>query len=204
MYVRQSHRPKSFDDVVEVIRRNAFGTLVSMSPAGLVASHLPFVYEPSHGRYGTLYAHMARANEHAAALESPAPALVVFIGVHAYISPSWYEDRATAPTWDYVAAHCYGHARIHDLVGAEENLRRLIAVVEAEQQSPWTMEELERSDVERMLRNIVSFEIPLDRVDGKFKLNQGEKPKRTRTAIERLDQSGASELAGWIRRYNQP
>jgi transcriptional regulator len=202
MYVRSSHQPRSFDDVVEVIRRNPFGVLVSTSASGLVASHLPFVYASAPGRHGTLYAHMARANEHAALLEVTAETMVIFTGPHAYISPSWYDDRATAPTWNYVAVHCYGRARIHDLAAAQENVERLISAVEAEQPSPWTLEELERTDVERMLRNIVSFEIPLDRVEGKLKLSQGEKTERTRAAIHRLEQSGPRELASWMRRYN--
>lgn len=202
MYVRPSHQPRSFDDIVEVIRRNPFGILVSASVSGLVASHLPFVYAPAPGRHGTLYSHMARANGHAALLEAAAEAMVIFTGAHAYISPSWYDDRATAPTWDYVAVHCYGRARIHGLAAAQENVERLISAVEAEQPSPWTLEELERTDVEGMLRNIVSFEIPLDRVEGKFKLNQGEKTERTRAAIHRLEQSGPNELASWMRRYN--
>src|SRR3954452_19566706 len=96
MYVRSSHQPRSFDDVVEVIRRNSFGILVSASASAVVASHLPFVYAPAPGRHGTLYAHMARANEHAALLEGTAEAMVIFTGPHAYISPSWYDDRATA------------------------------------------------------------------------------------------------------------
>jgi transcriptional regulator len=202
MYVRPPHQPRSFDDVVEVIGRNPFGILVSASPSGLVASHLPFVYAPTPGRLGTLYAHMARANEHAALLDATAEAMVIFTGPHAYISPSWYDDRTTAPTWDYLAVHCYGRARVHDLAAAQENIERLISVVEAEQPSPWTLAELERTDVERMLRNIVSFEIPPERVEGKFKLNQGERTERTRAAIHRLEQSGASELASWMRRYN--
>jgi transcriptional regulator len=202
MYVRSSHQPRSFDDVVEVIRRNSFGILVSASASGVAASHLPFVYAPAPGRHGTLYAHMARANEHAALLEGTAEAMVIFTGPHAYISPSWYDDRATAPTWDYVAVHCYGRARIHDRAATRENIERLISEVEAELPSPWTLEELERADVERMLQNIVSFEIPLDRVEGKFKLNQGEKTERTRAAIHRLEQSGPGGLASWMRRYN--
>jgi len=145
-------------------------------------------------RDGTLYAHMARANEHDALLAATAEAMVIFSGPHAYISPSWYDDRATAPTWDYVAVHCYGRARIHDPAATRENIQWLISEVEAEQPSPWTLEELERADTERMLRNIVSFEIPLDRVEGKFKLNQGEKAERTRAAIHRLEQSGPGGL----------
>lgn len=187
MYIRPSHRPRSDEDVIEVMRNYPFATLVT----GMIASHLPFVFED-----GTLYAHMARANPHANALDGES--LVIFQGPHGYISPSWYADRATAPTWDYVAVHCYGTARIHDAVEAERNIERLIANVESGPNA-WKLTELERDDVDRMIANIVSFEIRPTRIEGKFKLNQGEKPERTRAALPHLDPA----LANYIRRYNE-
>ena len=198
MYIRPSHRPRSEEDILDVIRGNMFATLVSASPEhGLIASHLPFVYERERGEHGTLFAHMARANPHAAQLGRGE--LVIFTGPHGYISPSWYADRETAPTWDYVAVHCYGNAIVHSLGDAERNIERLLAVVEA---GHWSMNELPRDDVDRMLANIVSFEIPLTRVEGKFKLNQGETRERNETAIAELERQGNDALAALIRRYN--
>jgi transcriptional regulator len=201
MYVRTSHQPRSVDDVVEVMRANSFATMVSTSSERLVASHLPFVYHPEVGVHGTLFAHMARANEHAAVL-TDGEALVIFSGPHGYISPSWYADRATAPTWDYVAVHCYGKPRVHSAEEAELNIRRLISVVEAARPQPWAIEELRREEIERMIRNIVSFEIPVDRIEAKFKLNQGEKRERTAQAVAQLELAGEPALAAYIRRYN--
>jgi transcriptional regulator len=192
MYIRPSHRPRSDDDVLEVIRANMFATLVTSSADGIVASHLPFVFED-----GTLYAHMARANPQSAMLTGEV--LVIFQGPHAYISPSWYEDRDTAPTWDYVAVHCYGPIRIHDAAEARRNIERLIARVE----TSWSLQELrDEDDVRQMLANIVSFEIPVARFEGKFKLNQGDQPERIRAAIAQLERDGHSELAAYMRRYN--
>ncbi|HET7433649.1 MAG TPA: FMN-binding negative transcriptional regulator [Thermoanaerobaculia bacterium] len=202
MYIRASHRPQNEADVAEVIRRNMFGLLVTSSSGGLIASHLPFVFEERKGERGTLFAHMARANAHAAVLAEGGESLVIFQGPHGYISPSWYADRATAPTWDYVAVHCYGTPVIHAGDEAEENIRRLLTAVESGADEPWSMNELPRAEVEAMLKNIVSFEIPLTRVEAKFKLNRGERADRTRTAAERLETSGNGELAAYIRRYN--
>lgn len=53
-----------------------------------------------------------------------------------------------------------------------------------------------------MLTNIVSFEIPVTRMEGKFKLNHGDKPERIRTAIEQLERQGETLLAKYMRRYN--
>ena len=202
MYVRPSQQPRTQQDVIDFINTNMFATLVTSSTAGMIATHLPFVLDPAQGEHGTLYAHMARANQHASVLQEGGESLVIFSGPHAYISPSWYVDRATAPTWDYVAVHCYGRAVIHSGADVEKNIVRLINVVEADNAKPWSIDDLSPSDVERMLQNIVSFEIPVARIDAKFKLNQGEKPERTRAAVERLTQNGNGELAAYITRYN--
>lgn len=188
--------------MLQVIRQNMFATLVTPSPAGLIATHLPFVFDETHGEHGTLYAHMARANEQSAVIDG-AEALVIFTGPHAYISPSWYADRATAPTWDYVAVHCYGIPRIHSEDETIRNIERLIAVVEADRPQPWSMKELSDEEVRDLLRNVVSFEIPVSRIDAKFKLNRGEQRERTAAAVAELERQGDGELAEWIRRYNE-
>src|SRR5690349_25120815 len=78
MYIRANQQARSDADVIEVIERNMFATLVT----GTIASHLPFLLED-----GVLYAHMARANPHAAVVGT-SESLVIFTGPHAYISPS--------------------------------------------------------------------------------------------------------------------
>jgi transcriptional regulator len=203
VYIRKSHRPRKAEDVVEFLRRHAFATLVTASSSGIVASHLPFLFEPSPaGDGGVLYAHMARANEHGELLSAGGESLVIFTGPHAYVSPSWYADRATAPTWDYVAIHCYGRTRIHHPEEAERNVRRLVDAMEAGGPNRWSMNDLPDPEIQAMLRNIISFEISVSRIEAKFKLNQGEKPDRTAAAIQVLEGSGQSELADYMKRYN--
>ena len=202
MYIRNSHRPQSATDVFEIISRHMFATIVMPSPDALVASHLPFVYDAGRGENGTLYAHMAAANPHSSLIGGDQEALVMFAGPHAYISPSWYADRATAPTWDYIAVHCYGVTQRHSKAEAYENIRRLIDVVEEGNAAKWSMSELTEEEVARLLSNVVSFEIRVARLEAKFKLNQGEKPERTRAAIAELERQGSSVLAEYMRRYN--
>lgn len=127
---------------------------------------------------------------------------MIFQGPHAYISPSWYTDRATAPTWDYVAVHCYGASRLHVGEETEANVRRLVDAMEARRPNSWSMAELPRQEVDAMLRNVISFEISVTRIEAKFKLNQGEKPDRTRSAIQALEAQGHFELADYMKQYN--
>jgi transcriptional regulator len=191
MYTRASHQPRDPADVVEVIREHMFATLVT----GMVASHLPFVLEGE-----TLYAHMARANPQSRMLDGEA--LVIFQGPHGYISPSWYEDRATAPTWDYVAVHCYGRVRVHDVDETRRNIERLIARVEAGRPNPWSLDDLTEDDIAELLRNVVSFEIAVERMEGKFKLNQGDTEEHLRAAAAALERDGSGALAAYLRRFN--
>lgn len=143
---------------------------------------------------------MARANPQSAMLEGEA--LVIFQGPHAYVSPSWYQDRATAPTWNYVAVHCYGRVRVHDREETRRNIERLIARVEAGRPAPWSMRDLSEESIEELLRNVVSFEIPIGRTEGKFKLSQGDTPEHHRAAIAALEREGSPALAEYMRRFN--
>jgi transcriptional regulator len=202
MYRRDSHRPKHVADVLEIVERHMFATMVTSSAEGLIASHLPFTVDARRGHHGTLFAHMARANPQSSAISNADEALVIFTGPHAYISPSWYVDRATAPTWDYVAVHCYGQIRQHTEEEALANIQRLLEVVEAARFNKWTMSELDAGETAALLRNIVSFEITVERLEGKFKLNQGEKLDRTKAAVVELERQGLTELAQYMRRYN--
>jgi transcriptional regulator len=204
MYIRASHQPRSTADVIRIIKEHMFATIITSSPAGMIASHLPFMIDETRGAQGTLLAHMARANPQSSAIGGEKEALVIFEGPHAYISPSWYEDRATAPTWDYIAVHCYGKTRRHSDEEALQNIERLIAIVEAQSANPWRIEELTAQEVHSLLQNVVSFEIPISRMEGKFKLNRGEQPQRTRAAIAQLEQRGEHALAEYMRLYNEP
>lgn len=202
MYLRNSQLPRHAADVAEIMKQHMFATMVTTSPDGLVATHLPFVFDAERGEHGTLLAHMARANPQSAIIGGDGEVLVIFTGPHAYISPSWYADRATAPTWDYIAVHCYGRTRRHSDEEARQNIGRLLNVVEAPHDDPWSMSELSEEDIVALLRNVVSFELPIERVEAKFKLNQGETRDRTLAAIAELERQGSQELADYMRRYN--
>jgi transcriptional regulator len=74
--------------------------------------------------------------------------------------------------------------------------------MEANSPQPWSIDDLTQEDVHSLLQNVVSFEIPITRIEGKFKLSQGEKPERTRAAIAKLELQGDGALAAYMRRYN--
>jgi transcriptional regulator len=99
--------------------------------------------------------------------------LVVFSGAHAYVSPSWYAQHPSVPTWNYVAVHAYGVPRvIEDPGDVRALLDRLVRTFEDGRPTPWRMDALSDSYVDGMTRGIVAFEIPIARLEGKAKLSQ--------------------------------
>lgn len=177
-----------------VIRENSFGVLVTKTDGAPLATHLPFLLEG-----GKLVAHMARANPQWEAFDSDAEVLCIFHGPHGYISPNWYVTKKAVPTWNYVAVHVYGTPRIvDDPAVALAMQERLVAAHEAGSPSPWAMEGQPDGYIDGQLRAIVNFEIPIARIEGKFKLNQNRKPEDRAGVIAALRASpraGDRELA---------
>src|SRR5438093_1563819 len=158
-----------------LIRAESFATLVTVDEVGApFATHLPFLLDARRGPLGTLLGHVARANPHwrhlAAAHASGRPVLVVVQGPHAYVSPAWYHVHPSVPTWNYVAVHAYGlPALIEDPARVKALLTTLVQTHEAGRPAPWTFESLPEAYVDGMIRGIVAFEIPIDRLEGKAK-----------------------------------
>ncbi|HET8726247.1 MAG TPA: FMN-binding negative transcriptional regulator, partial [Alphaproteobacteria bacterium] len=124
--------------IAAFIRANDFGLLVSRSPAGLAASHLPFLFDEPGGR---LFAHVARANDQWRDIGAAGPVLVVFSGPHGYVSPRWYETQPAVPTWNYEAVHVTGRARaVHEPAALREIVDGLSRVYEAGVPRPWSID----------------------------------------------------------------
>jgi len=170
--------PKAFhvDDTAalhKLMREYSFATLVTQQDGIPLASHLPFLLDAERGTYGTLLGHMARGNSQWRTFKEDQESLVIFQGPHAYISPSWYEAELAVPTWNYAVVHAYGVPRlIEDKTVLYSLLQALVKTYEAGFEKPWAFESLPDEYVQKMMQGIVGFEIPIRRLEGKFKLNQ--------------------------------
>src|SRR5450756_2372422 len=145
--------------VSELLRNHGAADLVTVTPSGLVATLLPFIYVPSAASHGALHGHLARNNPQWR-LSSAGDALAIVRGPDAYITPGWYASKAehgrVVPTWNYVTAHVYGSLAVHDDPAWTEDLvRRLTAKHEAYRDQPWSVDDAPRSFIEGQLRAIV-------------------------------------------------
>jgi transcriptional regulator len=175
MYTPEAFREDDITRLHALMQDYNFAALVTQQPDGLpVATHLPFIVDTKRGSsgYGTLLCHMARANPQWRSFDGEREALVIFQGPHAYVSPSWYEEPLSVPTWNYAVVHAYGRPRIiEDATELYNNLRMLVQQSEAQFEKPWPFD-LPANFVQGMMRGTVGFEIEITRLEGKFKLNQ--------------------------------
>ena len=175
------YRPAAFrqDDLTALhaqIESTGLALLTSNGPAGLQATHLPLLLAAEDGEFGTLYGHFARANPHWQALDGQ-EALAVFSGPDAYVHPGWYPGKAeharVVPTWNYIAVHAWGPVETFDEPARLlELLARLTARHEAGRPKPWSLNDAPTEYIERQLRAIVGFALPIRRLEGQWKLSQ--------------------------------
>ena len=116
--------------------------------------------------------HFAKANQHWRAFEAaPAPCLVIFSGLHAFVSPSSYTLNHGIPTWNYVAVHASGVACISD--NASDKLSMLHELHTAHEPANETAFNAQPAAFQQaQLNGIVWFEVDVTRLEGKAKLSQ--------------------------------
>jgi transcriptional regulator len=145
--------------------------------------------EPMLGEKGTIRAHMARANPLWKTWAEQSEVLVIFTGPHAYISPSWYEQQVTVPTWNYSAVHAYGRPKVMvDSADLRKLVEQQVAVYEDAESSVWDRS-LMNGVIDTELRAIVGFEIPIERLEAKFKFNQNRSPQDQAGVVSGLERS---------------
>ena len=185
------YSPSHFDEnrpelLRGLIAQYPLGTVITHGAAGLGADHIPFeLSEPAgDAPSGVLRAHVARANP---LWRQGGDAMVVFQGPSAYVSPALYEDKPltgkVVPTWNYMAVHAHGPLRaIEDPAWILALLERLTATHEAARAAPWALHDAPREFIDKLLQAIVGIEIPVQRMQGKWKLSQN-RSQRDQDAI---------------------
>ncbi len=177
MYVPKHFEETRIEVLRQFIREQPLGTLVTLTPHGLDANHLPFEIDPQPSPLGTLRGHIARANPLWRDSSPGTEALVVFQNSGTYISPSWYpskqETGKVVPTWNYAVVHAHGTLR---LVDDPEWLRTFVTQLtnryEAGRSKPWRVTDAPAEFIDKQLGAIIGVEIQLARLIGKWKVSQ--------------------------------
>jgi predicted FMN-binding regulatory protein PaiB len=193
--------PRAPSDAADLIGTHALAWIVSRNSGGLEASTLPLlVHRDAAGAPVSLEGHFARSNPQLARLRQDNRALVLFLGPHGYISPTWVRDRTWAPTWNF--AHTQFEVTLdffEEPAHIEAHLRKLVAHMECERHGQWTPDHMGPRFV-GLSRGVVGFHAAITRADARFKLGQDERPEIFEDICNALE---GSELARLMQQQNK-
>jgi transcriptional regulator len=198
MYIPKHFQANDHAEIVSFMQRYSFATLVTSQNNYPEATHLPFLIEQQ-GDSLILSSHFARANPQAADIET-GTALVIFTEPHAYISPTNYERELNVPTWNYIAVHAYGKAKV---VQDEEMqlavLKKMVCFYDQAYIQQW--ENLPMDYKLKMIKGIVAFDITITDLQAKKKLSQNRTDQEKEHIISSLKNSpdaNEQEIAAYM------
>jgi transcriptional regulator len=186
------------------IHRYAFATLVTSSAGAPIVSHIPIMLRRNEGK-GSLIGHVARANDHWRELDGSHDSVAIFHGPHAYVSPAWYVTSSAVPTWNYAVVHVCGKPNVSmDPDFTTTALADLVAEYESSRDKPWRVADLAPDVFRKLAGAIVAFEMPIEKIEGKFKLGQNRSREDRLGMLAGLESEGTSDtalLAKFIREH---
>lgn len=177
MYQPPHFREDRRDVQHALIKAHSLGLLITAGPKGLQANFVPFLIDAQTSDNGTLRAHVARANPQLRELSLVEECLVVFQGPQAYVSPSLYpskrETGKVVPTWNYITVQAWGRPRVmDDAAWIASQIDDLTRHKEADRAAPWAVADAPGAFLASQIKGIVGLEIPVSRIEGKWKVSQ--------------------------------
>jgi transcriptional regulator len=189
MYVPKIFVATKAEDVESYIVNHPFATLVSYSmDAGIHGTHIPLEISSRDGNK-FLIGHLAKANGQKLNFDGQQEMMAIFMESHAYISSSWYE-KINVPTWNYIAVHVYGRARVIEGVELYDSINKMVDRYEKGRESRFHLENFEEQELQAHLNGLVGFEMTMDRVEASYKLSQNRNDKDHQEIIDQLEKTG--------------
>ena len=181
-----------FETLIDQI---GFGMGFLTTPDGPRVAHTPLLSTGD----GAVQFHLARGNALTRHLDG-ATALITLNGPDAYVSPRWYDNRDTVPTWDYVALELEGRVRRMADEGLEAFLHAAIAKHEARiEGEAWRAEESSEATWGQQFRGIAGFEMEVQAWRPTLKLSQKKSPEERARIADGQEAAGRPALAALMR-----
>jgi len=198
MYIPRSNEEKRVPVIHELMRTHPLASLVTMTPSGLFASHIPMVLEEDGSAFGVLRGHISRANAQWREPSTSVDALAIFSGPQHYISASWYpgikEEGEEVPTWNYAVVHACGPLHVvQDADWLLRHVERLTDIHEAGSPVPWKVSDAPAEFIQSQLRGIVGLELSITRLEGKWKASQNRTERDKDAVLAGLEEVGTPE-----------
>ncbi|MET1024798.1 MAG: FMN-binding negative transcriptional regulator [Pseudoxanthomonas sp.] len=164
-------------DVLRLLASHPLAWLVSAGGDDACFTPLPLRAQLDHaGQLVGLMGHMARRNPHVARLARDPSAVALVLGPHAYVSPSWLDDRTQAPTWNYTAAVFQLEVTLSEAPqDIADELDALVNQMEAGRDRAWAMAEM-GARYEKLAAGVTALRAEITGLHTTFKLGQDEAP----------------------------
>jgi len=198
MYIPRANEEKRVPVMHALMAAHPLAALVTLGSSGLFASHIPMVLEDDGSPFGVLKGHISRANTQWRDLTPTVDALAIFAGPHHYISASWYpgkeEDGKEVPTWNYAVVHAYGPLKlVEDADWLMAHLASLTDTHEAGSPVPWKVSDAPEEFIRSLLNGIIGLELPIQRLEGKWKVSQNRTERDRNAVVEGLTRLNTPE-----------
>ena len=194
---------RSQDDLIALLAAQPLAWLVSAGGDDAASTPLPLrAGFDATGRLVALLGHAARRNPHVARLQRDPEAQVLVMGPHAYVSPSWLDDRTQAPTWNYACATF--QVRVSLLTDAHDidaELDALVTQMEAGRDKAWRMSEMGERQA-RLAQGVIALQADIVSVQATFKLGQDERRHDFDQIVQGLQRDGEGRVADWMRAFD--
>jgi transcriptional regulator len=198
MYIPAHFAAHDMAQIASFVDQAGSADLVTFDGTRLVSTLLPVIWEQNGEGNGRLIGHIALTNPQWQDTVRDVPALAIFHGPDAYISPSWYqstrEHGRTVPTWNYRAVHMSGPVTFHrDDDWLRDVVTRLTERYEAERPGRWRIEDAPEKFIAGQLRAIVGVEMAVQQIEAKDKLSQNRTPQDRAGVIAALRAEPATD-----------
>lgn len=188
------------DEAIQFLMSHPFALLITVDEHRPTATHIPIQIHVEDGRvYAT--GHIAYGNTQKKTLEGNDDVLLIFQGPHAYISSTWYTVEEV-PTWDYLAVHAYGTARILTRDELKLDLDKLLNRYESHRENGRLWHTFDPELLESEMKGIVGFEIEITSIEAAAKMSQNRKDddyKRIVMELEKSNEQEETKVAQWMR-----
>lgn len=186
MYTPNHFQFRDNAEIIAFMKQYSFATIITVKDNLPIATQLPFFIDDSSDKL-ILSSHFALANEQSRYIEANT-SLVIFTEPHAYISPVHYDKRESVPTWNYIAVHAYGKAKvIVEEADKIKALEQMIKFYEKDYLDQW--DSMSDKFKKGMMRGIVAFELEITDLQGQKKLSQNKTEVERKRIVEHLEKS---------------
>lgn len=188
------------DEAVQMMKSNPFALLVTVDEHRPLATHIPLEIREEEGKiYAT--GHLAYGNKQKKTLNHNSDVLLIFQGLHAYISSSWYQCKEV-PTWNYLAVHAYRAARVITEEELGSTLNTMLTRYESHRENGRTWDTFDPELLKSEMKGIVGFEIEITSIQAVAKMSQNRNDSDYQSIVEELEKSKEPEkiqIAQWMR-----